>query len=321
MQPRFNDGLPSVRLILLLFFSSCFLLLLAACDESSGGRGGPVQYSGDSRRLSDDARAPLPNIDLYVLFPRNTLVRPNMLALQWTPAPDAVLYKWEVSGPRVVMPALTISPEEAACVLSDTDEPRPICHYAWPDEWQITPGVEYFLSVDAYTNTVSTPAQRDLGMSFALLSEEESSAVGLREAAIMMSLTTTETRQLWLGDLYTSYGLYGDALQAYQVALEAEPSPALYNTIGDLYVLMDAFRYAVVAYEDALALLPADDQGIERARAEYGLGYIYAYWRDWETAIPHLEIAEPSFDISGDAKSAAAVEALLIEVNERLSSQ
>jgi tetratricopeptide (TPR) repeat protein len=90
----------------------------------------------------------------------------------------------------------------------------------------------------------------------------------------MLQLDTVTT-DLLLAGLYASADIVAEAIPRYERVLESQPTPALYNTLGDSYRAVDLQRYAFLAYQAALALLAqgTNDPAVEAA-AEFGMGQV-----------------------------------------------
>jgi tetratricopeptide (TPR) repeat protein len=74
----------------------------------------------------------------------------------------------------------------------------------------------------------------------------------------------------YLGIAYDGLGRYGDAIVAFKEAVRLKPSAEAWNSLGNSYVRLASYRWAIGCYQEAIKLEP------DSAQAWWGLGGSYA---------------------------------------------
>jgi len=246
-----------------------------------------------------------------VLSPRNTSLMNPRPDIRWTAVEQAVEYQVELTGPNTVAP-IVIDANKLACAPAK-DSPLATCSLAFPAHWHaLDPGKTYFFVVSARLG-VASPWRKSEATVTKILPQDQAERVTAEVTAIR-SLTLDEmTYDLLLGSTYAQHGLYDDTIAAYEHALAAQPAPAIYVGLGDVYRAIKLYRFAFANYTAALKRLDPNDLAV-RAAAEFGIGQVYYTYMDYQQALPHFQQAAQLYAQLGlmterDAAAKAAAEA------------
>jgi tetratricopeptide (TPR) repeat protein len=208
---------------------------------------------------------------------------------------------------------LTVDASEITCVDDPMAAPNRICSLPWPaSEWPLEPGQRYFLTVAARRGVAADPRSSEKS-ALRTLTEGTAGELEVAVAGIEALALDALTQDLLLAGIYAGQGLYGDAIDAYERALAAQPSPVVYVALGDVHGEMALYRWAFEAYQEALELLPEDeDDPSVRAAAEFGVGRVYYNYADnFSEAAKHFAAAAHLYEqVSADEWQEAAQQGL-----------
>jgi tetratricopeptide (TPR) repeat protein len=214
---------------------------------------------------------------------------------------------------------ITVDAAELDCVDHTLTKPNRICSLPWPAaKWPLEPGQRYFLAVAARTG-VAADLRSSETSALRTLAGDAAGAVEADVAEIDALDLGAVTQELRLASLYAEQGLYGDAIDAYEQALAAQPTPEIYVALGDVYSQVALYRWAFEAYQNALDLLSeGEDDPAVRAAAEFGIGRVYYTYADnFAEAAKHFETALHLYEAADAPKWSQAAQRALEEARER----
>jgi len=153
-----------------------------------------------------------------------------------------------------------------------------------------------------------------LDVSFSLLSLEEAETVRSLVAQAQTLGLDERATQLLEAEIYAAHGLRADAIALLEELAAGEDAPAVHRRLGDLYLEIGLYAEAREAYERALEGYRALGDRAGEAAVLTGLGL--AYWgnRDDGTARDCLEQARDLDEALGDAEGVERVESTLGEM-------
>jgi len=109
-------------------------------------------------------------------------------------------------------------------------------------------------------------------------------AVGVFQQEIRLSPNVNG--YLFLGNAYTYSGMPGEAVSAYEQAIQLNPEEVMaYTQLGVAYEYLKRYGEAIEAYQQALRLMPSE------AKAHYGLARSYLAIGDKKAALAHSKMA------------------------------
>jgi hypothetical protein len=258
------------------------------------------------RRVAPDDFGRVP----VLIGPLNTAVLgADALVIRWVAVPGALEYVLQLSGiARAVEVKLPAA--EAQCA-ADKIAGHDVCSLGWPARWKLTEGKSHFLQIHARLKLAGPLRSSEPG-TITLLGGEQAAAVRAQAERVRALRLDPLTEDVLLARLYTEHKLYGDAIAAYERALRVQPSPKLAVALGDTYEHVRLSRWALDAYQTALALLnrgggDSADEVAVRAAAEFGLGQVaYGVARNRAEARKHFATA---VQLYGQMGAAAELEA------------
>lgn len=252
-----------------------------------------------------------------ILSPRNSSLMELTPMIEWVDVGEASEYELSLSGPGS-FDDLVLASDELVCRDEPLTAPNRVCSASWPLAWALQPGKRYFLTVSARTG-IASPLRESENSALRTLDEatvEQVQADVEKIEALNLDAATTD---LLLAGLYAQNALYAQAIPLYEQIVSQQPAPALYNTLGDGYRLVDLQRHAAQAYMETLRLL---DEGIDdpvaRAAAEYGLGQVEFSRLNYEEAEKHFAKAVELYAQGGSEAELQAAQDALEETQARL---
>ncbi len=254
-----------------------------------------------------------------ILNPRNAALLALEPELRWVEVNSAIEYVLSLSG-MTSFDEITVDASQLTCVDDPLAAPNRICSLPWPaSEWPLEPGQRYFLTVAARRGVAEKLRSSEKSV-LRTLTEETAREVEAEVAGIEALPLDEVTQDLLLAGVYAGQGLYGDAVDAYERALAAQPSPAVYVALGDVHSEMALYRWAFEAYRKAVMLLPeGEDDPSVHAAAEFGLGRVYYNYADnFSEAAKHFEAAVRLYEEGGAAEWQEAAQRALEEAERRL---
>lgn len=253
-----------------------------------------------------------------ILSPRNTSLLELVPELRWVEVSGAIEYVLSLSGMKG-FEDITLNAAELNCVDDPLAAPNRICSLPWPaSQWPLEPGQRYFLTVAARTGVAEDlrPSEKS---ALRTLAGDAAGDVQAAVAEVEGLGLDAVTQDLRLASLYAEHGLYGDAIDAYERALGAQPAPVVYVALGDAYSRVSLYRWAFEAYRKALDLLSGGEDDLAvRAAAEFGIGRVYYNYADnFAEAEQHFAAAAQLYERAGAADWAKLAQQALEEAQKR----
>jgi hypothetical protein len=285
-------------------------------DATACGRGLPLPESS-YRNLAPYAGRILPkngalllefetrNVEVgpgpILLSPRNTAVLEAYPRLVWTRVPDAVEYEIELRGP--VGLSIRLAANDLHCghgsgPWHDLD----VCSWAPSGKWPaLEPEKAVFLKLGSRQAPNASWRQVSEVNEIHLISVNDQRSVceGLRRIATLP--LDKVNRLLLTAGVYAQSGLYADAVDNYDEALQAQEIPEARVTLGDLYLTLGLPVRAEHEYRQVLAGAPAP---AAQAAAELGLGQAAYFRKLFGDARAHFERARELYATLGLAAEA-----------------
>jgi len=259
----------------------------------------PVLRRGDSWVIGPRRKGPLAVFIPYVLSPRHTFIQTPYPLLRWHPSTTGTItYTVRVWGVD-----LDWQVETTATALTYPCDAPPLA-----------PETPYYLTVADGEGRSSEEEQATLDVSFSLLSLEEAETVRSLVAQAQTLGLDERATQLLEAEIYAAHGLRADAIALLEELAAGEDAPAVHRRLGDLYLEIGLYAEAREAYERALEGYRALGDRAGEAAVLTGLGL--AYWgnRDDGTARDCLEQARDLDEALGDAEGVERVESTLGEM-------
>ncbi len=223
-----------------------------------------------------------------ILSPRNTSLLDLQPTITWVEVSGALEYQLSLSG-LSSFDDVILAAETVTCAEESRSVPSRTCSTPWPAVWTLESGQRYFLTVSARTG-IASPLRESETSALHTLPTEEAETVKTAVADIQKITVDKVTEVTLLAGLYAQHELYNQATEAYEQVLSSQPAPAAYVTLGDLYRIIELYRYAFNVYQQALNLLDqGEDEPSVRAAAEYGIGQVYYARQNFDEAEKHFK--------------------------------
>ena len=253
-------------------------------------RGGRFRYAQglwafELEARGDDDGDPLAPV---VLSPRNTAIRSPRPSIRWLQVPSAVEYRIEWTGRGADAFTLDLDAQDVRCPLG-------ICELPWRAERpDLPPGRSFFLSVAARDDIVGPWHELD-SVEVRTLAAEVSEAVARRLRDLEVLGLEGGALEAARGAVLAQAGLYAEAAESCEQAIEIAPAASLKVTLADVRFAIGLHRLAHSLYREA----QEDDDPAVRAAAAFGVGRIeYAQARYHEAALRFRQ----ALDLYGEAR-------------------
>jgi hypothetical protein len=224
-----------------------------------------------------------------LLSPRNTAVMKADPRLVWTQVPGAVEYEITVRGP--VETSIRLAADDLPCGRgSGPWHGLDVCSWIPSGRWpRLEPEKPVFLRLGS-RQVLGAPLReiREVVYKVHLLSVDDQHGMEERLHQIAMFPLDKASRLLLTAGAYAQSGLYADAIDAYDVALQAQEMPEARVALGDLYLKIGLVESAEREYRQVPADAP--DPAVHAA-AELGLGYVTYARNLFDEARAHFERA------------------------------
>lgn len=234
-----------------------------------------------------------------ILSPRNTSLIDFAPEISWVAVEGALEYQLGLSG-LASFSDVILNANEVACADELDVTGSRVCSAAWPESWTLEPGQRYFLTVSARTG-IASPLRGSEVSALRTLDQEQAKTVQDEISKIQALALDEGSEAMLLAPIYVTNGLNANAITAYTQATDFQPNPLLYVALGDSYREIDLQRYAVGAYQDALALLEQNDDVAVRAAAEFGLGHVYFARQNFVESVIHARTADELYKLLPDS--------------------
>jgi hypothetical protein len=252
-----------------------------------------------------------------ILSPRNTGLLELEPTLQWVAVGGAVEYVISLSGPTP-FEDITLDADDLSCVDDARTAPNRMCSLPWPvSTWTLDRGQTYFLTVSACTGVAAPLRPSEKSRLQTLASDEATQVQGVATDIQGLDLDPV-TQDVLLAGLHVEHGLYDRAIRAYERALDVQPAPVLYVTLGDIYREIELHHLAFNAYQNALDLLAQVEDEAVRAAAEFGIGQVYYARSNYVEAEEHCAVAVELYQQLGADEALQVAQRGLEEARERL---
>lgn len=262
-------------------------------------RATPVLMRGESLVAGPQRdKPPAPSVP-YVLSPRHTFIQTPYPLLRWHPSgTGTVTYTVRVWGGTLDWRAQTTATE-----LRYPEDAPPL-----------EPGVPYYLIVVDSEGHSSAEERTALDLSFALLPQEQVEAVQKLVAQAQGLGLADRGARLLQAEIYAASELRADAIGFLEELASGVDAPTVHRRLGDLYLEVGLYSEAEEAYERALEGYRsiADTDG--EAHALVGLGLACRGNRDDVAARKYLEQALSIYQAIGDTEGAKRVEDVLAKM-------
>lgn len=251
-----------------------------------------------------------------ILSPRNTKLLDTPSSLQWIAVEGAIEYKLSLSG-LTAFDEIILDSAKLVCVEDTNRNESQICTTEWPNQWKLEAGRRYFLTISART-TIASPLRESETSKLQTIIAVDADAVRTRGTAIRELHLDPETQTLWLANLYAENGIYAEAITSYEQLVDAQPAPATYLMLGDLYRSIELQRYAANAYQSTLDLLKDQEDDLAvRAAVEFGMGQLEYSRSQSELAESHFVTAVDLYrQLESNEELLLAAENALAEVRK-----
>lgn len=235
----------------------------------------------------------------YILSPRRTLILTDKPLFRWNGVTGATLYTVRLKGAGWEW-LTTVNGTEAAYT---GDQPLQL-------------GVYYSLVIE--TDAGRSSLEEDVpGLGFKLLDNPERRQVQSAVSQVETAELNEEAKALSLTDLYLKYGLKADAIDTLETLVQKNSkTPAVYQTLGELYWQLALLSEAEANYLKALELIPAEDIDGQASTAE-GLGDVYTATGETDKAKKYLQLALTQYKILGDLQRVQQLENQLRELTNQ----
>lgn len=271
----------------------CADLTLATVPSGIGGVPCKVtrpvlRYAGS---LVNPTRADVSEDIPMVISPRKTkLLNPHPI-LRWTPVAGASVYTVRVQGPDLDWSTEVIGATE---IMYPDDAPP------------LLAGSTYKVTVVAGERSSAEVSEPGLG--FTLLTNEEAKSVRDEEARIRaLGLADTPTRFL-LATLYRAWELNAEAIEQLELLAENTREPAVWRSLGDLYLKTGVNSLAEERYIQALLLSQEANDTEGQAWVQKALGLLSEARGNLQEAQEHLEKAQRLYEALGDSASVREIQ-------------
>src|SRR5919199_239477 len=252
---------------------------------SGATNGCPPQAVPISRRPGDiiPPRSGTNPLIPYIISPRRTLLLNPLPTLRWNAVPGALSYSVSLIGDEDVIWEEQVSETEVV----------------YPGEPPLEPGVDYLLIVDADTGA-SSQEEELLSLGFSLLDETDATVVRDSVEQLASLELADEALALATVNLFISYGLKAEAIATLEALVkQGSQTPAVYCTLGELFVELGLNRLAQQHYLKAIELASLEDvEG--QAIASEGLGEVYVAIANHKEGIRWLTQARDRYAALGD---------------------
>lgn len=265
--------------------------------ENRGGRPPNRQHGGGVRagRLGGglDARVP------YLISPRNSFQVDDRFTMRWNPVVGATsytvrLWRWEDANGGL---------DQVIWETTTTET-----HFTYDGDPPLA--MESFYSVEVMTDQ-GVSSNQDVGCAiagFAVLFPETRSRLEADLASLNRQDLAPEDQALALADLYLSYQMLDNAIEALTQQLTLTPTDTLHLALGDLYSLAGLNALAADHYRQGLTLAADRQNDLWRAIALEGLGEIDILNNNLSAALPNLQQAERSYRRANEPRRADLIQ-------------
>jgi hypothetical protein len=239
----------------------------------------------------------------YAILPRATAILTNEPTLRWNAATGADSFTVTVRGQGLTWTEQVDRADVCngqSCELKYSGEP-------------LQPGTSYRLVIEA-DNGRSSAEETTGGLGFKLLDTTEATEVNQIIDRIEVQNLSDVARAIALANLYASHNLISEAIQSLEAVPQPEKIAAVYRQLGDLYQQIGLPLEAEVQYLTAIELAEANDNILELATAQAGLGEVYYTLGRREEAAQRLQAAQKEYEKLGDAERATELEQRLAQV-------
>jgi len=235
----------------------------------------------------------------YVLSPRHTFIKTSHPLLRWHPSTTGTItYTVRVWGGD-----LDWQKKTTTIPLTYPDDAPPLA-----------PRTPYYLTVVDAEGHSSEEEQTALDVSFSLLLPQEVDTIQTLVAQACDLELAERATQLLEAEIYAAHGLRASAITLLEELAAGEDAPTVHRRLGNLYLEMGLYTEAQDAYERALDGYHALGDREGEAHVLAGLGLARRGNGDDATARAHLEQALSVYRGIGDVDDTANVEAILVEM-------
>lgn len=238
-------------------------------------------------------------LSYLLLSPRQTRVRQARPEIRWSLVEDAKEYVLTMSH---LDSPVRVKGTDVRCQAEPAWGHREVCTHAWPEPG-LAPGESVSLNL-GYRTDLDGPLEQDektgVGRWVRRLDEATEKELVQRLAALTSLPWSEHSRTLAEAGLYAEYGLYADAIAAYQRAL-GQASMVAKITLADLYFkvgLVDAAQ----GYREVLA---STKEPALRAAANFGMGRLYFTLADVPKARQYFDKSQKLYEQAGLFEEAA----------------
>lgn len=232
----------------------------------------------------------------YIITPRNSSILTNTPVLRWNAVEGATNYivkidrvKWE----------------------TETNKTEII----YSGEIPLKPRRRYRITVETDNRKLS---KDDALIGFMLLDEQKKNIVLDAKKTIEKQLLSTEEKGLILAQLYLGYELYADAIEVLDELVQQDSQiVAIYQLLGDTYLLTGLPQLAKKPYQKALQLATGTENLSVQAEIQKGLGESYYGLGNQIEAKQWLEKAKTSYEELGDSSQVQKVDEIINFISGR----
>ncbi len=239
----------------------------------------------------------------YAILPRATAILTNKPTLRWNAGVGANSFTLTVRGEGLNW---TKQVNRSEVCSGQT------CEFTYPGNPPLQLGTAYRLVIEA-DNGRSSAEETTGGLGFKLLDAAQPAEVNQILERIKAQGLSDISEALALANLYASYDLVSEAIQALEAVSQSQKTAEVYRQLGDLYRQIGLPLEAEVQYTEAIELAKPNNK-LELAAAQAGLGEVnYALGRR-DKALQLLQAAKTAYEELGDSEKVNELEERLTQV-------
>jgi len=237
----------------------------------------------------------------YAILPRATAILTNKLTLRWNAGIGSDSFTLTIRGQGLNW---TQQVNRIDVCREQT------CEFIYLGNPPLQTGTAYRLVIEA-DNGRSSAEETTGGLGFKLLDAAQSAEVNQISERIKAQDLSNISKALALANLYISYDLLSEAIQALEAIPQSQKTAEIYRQLGDLYRQIGLPLEAEVQYTESIKLAKAIGSKLELAAAQAGLGEVnYALGRR-EKAVQLLQAAKAIYQELGDRQQVSVLETRL----------
>ncbi len=233
-----------------------------------------------------------------IVAPRMTSVLDPHPILRWMLIPGGITYTVSVKGSGINWSQEVVSKTET---IYPDDAPN------------LRPGETYKVTVEANQRSSDEDRTPDLG--FTLLTAVQAQDVLQEEQKVQgLGLTEAQTKflaaQIYQSHMYAGHALSAEAIETLEAISAKSGEPAIFRSLGDLYLKIGLVRLAEARYLRALELSKGLDDIEGQALTEYGLALVYSSIGNKAESVRWLQDAIRHYQDLGDSDKIQQLEKL-----------